>query len=224
MEVGAVTALTERTFTGQALDSRTGLMYYRARWYDPRLGRFLQADTVVPGAGNPQALNRYGYVLNNPLRYTDPSGHAICIDDDECTQVTHPISGEIIHRRPAGPPLPLSLEEFSEELSPLPTPMPGGPLDEEGAICPGAIATGVIVAIPLAGWNMALGYTAVQVAAVPMPASLIGESTLLPIEAATFEADMLIAQLIAQGAQREYPQIGLELWPPYNFGPVPNEP
>ncbi len=70
-----VTALTERTFTGQALDSRTGLMYYRARWYDPRLGRFIQADTVVPGAGNPQALNRYAYVVGNPVRYNDPSGH-----------------------------------------------------------------------------------------------------------------------------------------------------
>ena len=36
---------------------------------------FIQADTVVPGAGNPQALNRYAYTLGNPLRYTDPSGH-----------------------------------------------------------------------------------------------------------------------------------------------------
>ncbi len=47
------------------------------RRYDPALGRFLSADTVVPQAANPQALNRYAYVLNNPLRYTDPSGHSI---------------------------------------------------------------------------------------------------------------------------------------------------
>ncbi len=45
-----------------------------ARWYDPRLGRFIQADTVVPERGNPQALNRYAYVYNNPVRYVDPSG------------------------------------------------------------------------------------------------------------------------------------------------------
>ncbi|MER3448194.1 MAG: hypothetical protein C4291_15860, partial [Candidatus Dadabacteria bacterium] len=45
------------------------------RFYDPLLGRFLSADSIVPGAGNPQAFNRYSYVLNNPLRYTDPSGH-----------------------------------------------------------------------------------------------------------------------------------------------------
>jgi len=48
---------------------------YGARFYDPALGRFISADTVVPGAGNPQALNRYAYVLNNPLKYTDPTGH-----------------------------------------------------------------------------------------------------------------------------------------------------
>jgi hypothetical protein len=48
---------------------------YRARFYDPTLGRFLQPDPLVPEPGNPQALNRYAYVYNNPLRYTDPSGH-----------------------------------------------------------------------------------------------------------------------------------------------------
>jgi len=35
----------------------------------------VSADTVVPGAGNPQALNRYAFVLNNPVKYTDPTGH-----------------------------------------------------------------------------------------------------------------------------------------------------
>jgi RHS repeat-associated protein len=52
----------------------TGLMYYRARYYHPALGRFVSADTVVPEAGNPQALNRYAYVLGNPIRLIDPSG------------------------------------------------------------------------------------------------------------------------------------------------------
>jgi hypothetical protein len=41
------------------------------------LGRFLSADTIVPSPGNPQALNRYAYTQNNPLKYTDPSGHFI---------------------------------------------------------------------------------------------------------------------------------------------------
>jgi RHS repeat-associated protein len=52
-----------------------GLMDYGARFYDPALGRFVSADSIVPEPGNPQALNRYAYVLGNPLRYVDPSGH-----------------------------------------------------------------------------------------------------------------------------------------------------
>ncbi len=55
-----------------------GLMNYNARWYDPALGRFVQADTLIPQPGNPQAWDRYAYVENNPLRYTDPSGHEFC--------------------------------------------------------------------------------------------------------------------------------------------------
>ncbi|MFP4345125.1 MAG: RHS repeat-associated core domain-containing protein, partial [Anaerolineales bacterium] len=47
-----------------------------ARYYDPALGRFISADTIVPDPANPQSLNRYAYVYNNPLKYTDPSGHA----------------------------------------------------------------------------------------------------------------------------------------------------
>ena len=66
---------TSFNFTGQRRDSGSGLLFYNARWYDPAVGRFLQADTVVPEPGNPAGLNRYLYSLGNPLRYTDPSGH-----------------------------------------------------------------------------------------------------------------------------------------------------
>jgi RHS repeat-associated protein len=62
-------------YTGQILDDETGLYYYNARYYDPEIGRFIQADTIVPNPANPQSLNRYSYVLNNPLKYTDPTGH-----------------------------------------------------------------------------------------------------------------------------------------------------
>jgi hypothetical protein len=44
----------------------------------------LSADTIVPGAANPQAYNRYSYVLNNPLRYIDPSGHGQCQTQEDC--------------------------------------------------------------------------------------------------------------------------------------------
>ncbi|NJN16641.1 MAG: hypothetical protein HC822_10390 [Oscillochloris sp.] len=117
---------TRRNYTGQIRDD-TGLLYYNARYYDPTIGRFLSADSVVPGnpsggmdgvaitpltidfheggflgklnaesamgfwfelsndarrqhgspmgPANPQSLNRYSYVQNNPLRYVDPTGH-----------------------------------------------------------------------------------------------------------------------------------------------------
>ena len=49
------------------------------------LGRWIAPDTIVPDPADPQSLNRYGYVLNNPLRYTDPSGHCpFCIPIQQC--------------------------------------------------------------------------------------------------------------------------------------------
>jgi len=65
---------TDKLFTGQRLDD-SGLYYYNARYYDSSIGRFISADSIVPDAADPQNLNRYSYVLNNPLKYTDPSGH-----------------------------------------------------------------------------------------------------------------------------------------------------
>ena len=64
---------TDKLFTGQRLDD-TGLYYYGARYYDPTIGRFISADTIVPNPMNPQSFNRYSYCLNNPLKYIDPSG------------------------------------------------------------------------------------------------------------------------------------------------------
>jgi len=65
-----------RRYTGQVLDDATGLYYYNARYYDPILGRFTQPDAIIPNSFNPQSYNRYSYVQNNPLRFTDPSGNA----------------------------------------------------------------------------------------------------------------------------------------------------
>ncbi len=67
---------TDFTFTGQKIDASDGLMYYGARYYDAALARFISADTLVPSVYNPQSLNRYAYVRNNPVRYVDPTGHA----------------------------------------------------------------------------------------------------------------------------------------------------
>jgi len=64
-----------RRYTSQVLDEDTGLYYYGSRYYDPVLGRFVQPDTIVPNRFDPQAYDRYAYARDNPLRYTDPSGH-----------------------------------------------------------------------------------------------------------------------------------------------------
>jgi RHS repeat-associated protein len=65
----------KRGYTGHLELEALGLIDMGARIYEPRLGRFLSADTVVPEPGAPQSLNRYSYVNNNPLSLTDPSGH-----------------------------------------------------------------------------------------------------------------------------------------------------
>jgi RHS repeat-associated protein len=61
---------TQRTFTGQYSDA-TGLMYFNARYYSQTLGRFVSADTVVPGAGEPRALNRYAFEAGGKRRSGD---------------------------------------------------------------------------------------------------------------------------------------------------------
>jgi hypothetical protein len=58
-------------------------MYYRARYYAQSLGRFISADTIVPDPNAPQSLNRYSYVTNNPLRYTDATGHCGGDENDQ---------------------------------------------------------------------------------------------------------------------------------------------
>ncbi|MFE6796508.1 polymorphic toxin-type HINT domain-containing protein [Paenibacillus chitinolyticus] len=62
-------------YSGEYWDSATKLQYLRARWYDPSMGRFINEDTYEGQLDNPLSLNLYTYVLNNPLKYRDPSGH-----------------------------------------------------------------------------------------------------------------------------------------------------
>jgi RHS repeat-associated protein len=85
-------AQTDFTFTGQRNERGFGLVDYTARYYDPYLNRWVSADSIVPQPGDPQNLNRYSYTRNNPVLYTDPSGH--CIPGVNCpgmiSGVEHP--------------------------------------------------------------------------------------------------------------------------------------
>jgi RHS repeat-associated protein len=74
---------TDHKYTGQ-LEAEAGLYFYGARWYDPSIMRFVQPDTVIPEPNNSQSFDRYSYALNNPVRYTDPSGY---FTEDEIKEI-----------------------------------------------------------------------------------------------------------------------------------------
>ena len=70
---------TTRGFTGHEMLDAVGIIHMNGRIYDPKLARFLQADPVIQFPHHAQSYNRYSYVLNNPLAYTDPSGYFLPI-------------------------------------------------------------------------------------------------------------------------------------------------
>lgn len=71
----------DRGYCGHEHIDELGLINMNGRMYDPLLARFLSPDPYVQAPTNPQNYNRYSYCLNNPLKYTDPSGEIIGIDD-----------------------------------------------------------------------------------------------------------------------------------------------
>ncbi len=64
-------------FTGQQVDEETGLIYLRARYYDPSIGRFVTRDTWPTPPGDRLNLNPYAYGANNPATLKDPDGHVV---------------------------------------------------------------------------------------------------------------------------------------------------
>jgi len=61
------------TYTGREWDADAGLYYYRTRWYDPAVGRFMSEDPIGFAGGD---TNLFAYVLNNPVSWVDPLGLA----------------------------------------------------------------------------------------------------------------------------------------------------
>lgn len=67
----------QRGYTGHEMLPEFGIINMNGRLYDPALGRFFSPDNYVQLPGFSQSYNRYSYCLNNPLKYTDPSGEFI---------------------------------------------------------------------------------------------------------------------------------------------------
>lgn len=76
-------------FAGEQFDAETGLIYLRARYYDPQLGRFISEDPLGLAAG----LNRYLYAGNNPVNYSDPSGLIKTSDIIDLTSTLFDLAG-----------------------------------------------------------------------------------------------------------------------------------
>ena len=91
LDINPIPNVTKKGYTGQEHVDQLGIINYNARLYDPTLGIMLQADTIIPDGPVTQSMNRYSYVFNNPLSYTDPSGHAavkVTDVDGNVTRVT----------------------------------------------------------------------------------------------------------------------------------------
>lgn len=73
-------AIAAVKYTGQLYDPETGFYYYNSRYYDPQLGVFTTADTVIPDDEDSQSYNRHMYARGNPVLYSDPTGHNVFDD------------------------------------------------------------------------------------------------------------------------------------------------
>ena len=72
----ALLNITQKGYTGHIQVDHASIIHMGGRIYDPDLGRFMQADPIVQDPRDAQSLNRYSYVYNNPLSYTDPTGYS----------------------------------------------------------------------------------------------------------------------------------------------------
>jgi RHS repeat-associated protein len=82
----------DRTFTGQVLDSETGLILYRKRYLSIKLGRFISCDPV---GYESDACNLYRYVQNKPIRFTDPEGKDWLDGMNACTKDNDPVDAAL---------------------------------------------------------------------------------------------------------------------------------
>jgi RHS repeat-associated protein len=142
---GACADATEHHFTGKERDAESGNDYFGARYFASSMGRFMSPDwnakaQPVPYAklDNPQSLNLYSYVLNNPLTGRDPDGH-VCIFGIGNTCTPAPPAPPPVTPAPAPTPKPVAAPKPNP---PAPTPNPPAPpgVPLAGILYPGANA------------------------------------------------------------------------------------
>jgi RHS repeat-associated protein len=80
-------------YTGKERDAESGLDNFGARYYGSSMGRFMSPDPMGGSLLNPQSLNRYAYVLNNPLTNTDPTGMYVCASGQDCSAFEKSLDG-----------------------------------------------------------------------------------------------------------------------------------
>ena len=84
-------------FSGQKYDEESGLTYMRARYYDPKIQKFISRDPVKGPLSIPQSQNPYSYALNNPINLSDPSGEQVAEIAKQCLLIAGRISGYTVH-------------------------------------------------------------------------------------------------------------------------------
>jgi len=208
---GASSLPTTYRYTGQrqesSLGGTDGLYFYGSRWLDPALGRFVSADTITPEVRNPQSWDRFAYANNNPLNYTDPSGHRPCETvDGTCLserQVTK--LWESTHSNERNKNNNKTVQADSPNLSKIIS----GDLEETGPITgfilqlPGStedwssLATGLDVLAWLTDIYAASAVTYAGFAGAALPAPLVAAG-LPEVPLATGLAGMAIAELYIQ--------------------------
>ena len=110
------------TFTGREYDSETGLYYYRARYYDPKIGRFISEDPI----GFMGGINKYAYVGNNPVNWVDPLGLEILLLGRQPFIFRYPGVNRPTPTQRFTPPRSLPKETPAKQCKPVqqPTPSP----------------------------------------------------------------------------------------------------
>lgn len=153
---------TDVSFTGHELDSEFGLINMGGRIYDPRLERFLSADPHIVAPYSSQSQNRYSYALNNPLRFTDPSGFS----PELCDELNPFCQGGPIGGSGMGSGADAAVDEWLEFWENLP---PGAdvqnaeetaPADTNTSILDTPLGTGGKVAVVSAGAVVGAGMAA----------------------------------------------------------------